>query len=298
MTHITLEPATPLSMPDLATLLNRAFSGYIIPIQFSADTLAAMVERDDILLAESFIASRDGAPLGVALVAVRPWRGGTRTRLAAMGVAPEGRRLGQGRTLLRRVITGAEERGSRQVLLEVFAANEPARRLYEVHGFTARRRLLGFTLDAAALRERDGPQVHLRPSDGTVVLPLCAACTAGQAPEAAPPWQADGVTLARYRPPVALYTVETPASAAPVGYLALGPGRPAAGLLQLGIVPAWRLRGLATAALSAAVALHPEITSIVVPQLVPEASSLAPFLRSCGATAMPDEQIEMALDLP
>ena len=298
MAHITLEPATTLSLADLAPLLNRAFSGYIVPIQFSAGTLEAMVERDDILLADSFVIHGDGAPLGLALVATRPWRGGTRTRLAAMGVAPEGRRLGLGRALLRRVITGAEQRGSRQVLLEVFAANEPARRLYEGHGFMARRRLLGFTLPAEALRERAGAAVSLRPIDGTSALPLCAACTAGEAPEAAPPWQAAGVSLARYHPPVALYAVETPAALAPVGYLVLGPSRPVAGLMQLGIVPAWRLRGLATAALSAAVALHPEITGLVVPQLVPEASSLAPFLRACGATATPDEQIEMILDLP
>src|SRR5207248_680171 len=76
-----------------------------------------------------------GEPVGVALVAVRPRRAGLRTRLATMGVVPEGRRQGAGRALLRRIIDEARACGARTLLLEVLARNAPARLLYEAQGW-------------------------------------------------------------------------------------------------------------------------------------------------------------------
>lgn len=295
---IKLGPAEALPDEALTALMNSAFSDYVVPMHLTAADLAAMIARDDISLAASHVAYTAGAPIGIALVAIRPGRDGPRTRLAAMGVAPAGRRAGAGRALLQRVVGEARARGSRMLVLEVFAHNTPARRLYEGAGFVARRRLLGFTLRRAQLRAHDPGAVALRAAARDETLGLFAACTARERPEAAPPWQLDVAALARFGPPTALYAIIPAGSAAPTGYLVLGQGRPAAHLVHLGILPAWRRRGLATAALAATLPAHPDLEEFHLPQLVPEASSLVPFLRSLGATQEPEEQMEMALDVP
>ena len=333
MAAITIGTARDLSRDELTHLLNRAFSDYIVHLQISPDDLDSMVERDDILLDRSFVAYDEGRAVGVALVALRPGRDGVRTRLASMGVAPEGRRMGTGRALLRRVIAAAREHGARTLQLEVFAGNAPARLLYEAHGFLSRRRLLGFTLPAAPLHASTIDSVTLRPAQNGELLPLFAICVAAELPEAAPPWQLDAPALMRFGPPTALYRIETrhasgadptsgtagahatptasgtdpnsgtaqesapPNSAITAGYLVLGQGRPAAGLVHLGILPSWRRRGIATAALAAALAQHPDIEELYVPQLVPEASPLVPFLQALGAARESEEQIEMELEL-
>ena len=71
----------------------------------------------------------------------------------------------------------------------------------------------------------------------------------------------------------------------------------AAGLVHLGIVPAWRRHGLGTAALAAALRAHPAVEDFYAPPLVPTASPLVPFLQALGAVRDPDEQIEMELAL-
>ncbi len=294
---ITLATADTLARDDLAGLLNRAFADYLVPVQLSAAELDSTIERDDILLRDSYVASLEGEPAGVALVAVRPWRGGTRSRLATMGVAPAGRRRGVARHLLRRVVDAARARKSRQLLLEVLAGNAPARLLYEGAGFEPRRRLLGFTLPAAPLRMRATGAVRLRPIDGRAALTLFAACTAGEMPDAAPAWQLDAPALARFGPPTALYAVEADGARGAVGYLVVGEARPSAGLVHIGIVPAWRWRGLGTAALAAALTAHHDVTELHVPPLIPDASSLVPFLQALGAARAAEEQIEMVLPL-
>lgn len=295
MPAITLGSAQDLPRPALTDVLNRAFSDYIVPLQITTDDLDSMIERDDILLDRSLVAYDAGNPVGVALVAARPGRGGTRTRLASMGVAPEGRRNGTGRLLLRRVIDAARTGGSRTLHLEVFVNNTPARTLYESAGFVPGRRLLGFSVPAAPIRARAGGDVALRPATSRELLPLFAACIAAEPSEAAPPWQLDAPALLRFGPPSALYIIVTDAGA--VGYLILGQTRPSAGLVHLGILPTWRRRGLATAALAAALRLHSDVEELYVPQLLPEASALVPFLRSLGGVPDPEEQTEMELEI-
>jgi ribosomal protein S18 acetylase RimI-like enzyme len=297
MSSFTVEPANSLGLDSLAQLLNRIFCDYAVPLQIAPSFLASMVERDDILLDASYIASHRGEPLGVALIAVRPWHRATRSRVATMGVVPEARRRGIGQMLLRRAIADARSRGSRSLILEAFASNVAALRLYEAHAFVARRRLLGFSLDAARLRAPDGISASLRPIDSKAALTLLAACTVGEPAEAAPPWQLDAPSLARFGPPTNLYAVETPGAIGPVGYLVLGSTRPPAHLVHLGILPRWRRQGVATAALAAALRLHPDITSLFVPPILPEASSLIPFLQALGSRLDDTEQFEMELDL-
>ncbi len=295
---IQLAPATSLSLHELTALLNCAFRDYVIPIQLAPDDLAAMVQRDDIVLADSYVALRQQNPVGAALVAVRWQSNVPLTRLATMGVALEGRRSGIGGAMLDRVSADARARGSRAVVLEAFVHNAPAVRLYESRGFAARRRLLGCSLAAAPLRARDPGDVSLVAAGSDAMLAAYDLCTTGEDAAALPPWQLDRPALARFGPPTGLYIVQVGGVSEAVGYLVLGQSRPTAHLVHLGVAPRWRRRGVATRALAAAARLYRDLDTFYVPQLLPEASSLAPFLRALGAVEERYPQIEMWLDLP
>lgn len=294
---LAIEPATALSIDDLTELLNQAFVDYLLPIHLAPIDVQSMIARDDILLEASLVALEDGVPVGLALVAMRPRPGGYRARLATMGVLPRSRRAGVGQELLSRAIEQAGARGAASMILEVFAANQAARRLYERNGFVARRRLLGFELRRAELRRPASELVMLRPADSLAILDLYAACTAGEDAAALPSWQLEAPALARFNMVCSRYTIAS-AGAEAVGYVVIGRGRPAAHLVHLGMLPAWRRRGLATAALARVLLEYPGIDELYLPQLIPADSTLVPFLRAIGARPEPQEQLELELELP
>jgi len=292
---ITLQPAGAVPLALVAGLLREAFADYVVPMgpaAFSPRTLEATVARDDILLDQSYVAVADGAPAGVALVAVRHARGGPRTRLAGMGVVPTARRAGVARALLERVVADARARGSPAIVLEAFERNAAAVRLYEGNGFVVARRLLGFALPLASMLPTGLAAVTLHPVDAPGLLPLFSLCASAEPPEAAPPWQVEAVSLTRLGPSAAVYVVAERGSVRPAGYVALT-GAGAARLVGLGVAPARRRRGLATAALAALREARPDVTELSVAPLVPERSALAPFLAACGAAQANEAQLEM-----
>jgi len=305
---ITLQPATSAPLARVAGLLSEAFADYVAPAgpaAFSPRTLEATVARDDILLDQSYVAVVDGAPAGVALVAVRHARGGPRTRLAGMGVVPLARRAGVARALLARVVADARGRGSPTIVLEAFERNVAAVRLYEGNGFIVARRLLGFALPLASPPAHDAhdahdahaapaaPAVTLHPAGAPELLPLFSLCASAEAPEAAPPWQVEAVSLARLGPSAPVYVMTERGSARPAGYVALTGAGPVARLAGLGVAPAWRRRGLATAALAALREARPDVTELSVAALTPERSALTPFLAARGVTQANEAQLEM-----
>ena len=304
---MTLQYASTVPIDLVADLLRRAFADYVVPMgpaAFSPATLHSLAARDDVLLDRSYVALRDGAPVGVALVAVRPARGGPRTRLAGMGVAPEARRLGVGRSLLERVIADAWGRGSPVVVLEAFERNVAAVRLYESHGFVAARRLLGFTLTMEALPRDTAsaglPAITLREATAPALLPLITLCASAEPPDAAPPWQLEAISLARLGPMASVYAFAEGSGLVgmrPAGYVALTGEGPDARLTGLGVIPAKRRRKLATAALAALRDMRPDIAILSPPPLVPERSALVPFLTALGAAAANEAQVEMRLSL-
>jgi len=296
---ITLQPATSAPLARVAGLLSEAFADYVAPAgpaAFSPRTLEATVARDDILLDQSSVAVVDGAPAGVALVAVRHARGGPRTRLAGMGVVPLARRAGVARALLARVVADARGRGSPTIVLEAFERNVAAVRLYEGNGFIVARRLLGFALPLASPPAHDAHDAHavtLHPAGAPELLPLFSLCASAEAPEAAPPWQVEAVSLARLGPSAPVYVMTERGSARPAGYVALTGAGPVARLAGLGVAPAWRRRGLATAALAALREARPDVTELSVAALTPERSALTPFLAARGVTQANEAQLEM-----
>ena len=83
------------------------------------------------------VAADGGAPVG--FLTLGPWTAleSARHVLLCNGLAVDPGRQGEGigGRLLEAGIERARERGARRLLLRVLATNEPARRLYERHGF-------------------------------------------------------------------------------------------------------------------------------------------------------------------
>jgi len=90
-----------------------------------------------------FAAIGPDAPVGFVLAGAIGLLGTDRPRVLeifAIGVRPEVRRLGYGRTLLSRVLqTARQDAGVREIRLTVAADNRPARRLFEQAGFVVER---------------------------------------------------------------------------------------------------------------------------------------------------------------
>jgi GNAT superfamily N-acetyltransferase len=137
-----LIPADVLEPDALATVFNRAFEGYFVPMVHTVESLAAMIANNDIQLDHSLVLRAPGQGYaGVALLARR----GPRSWVGGMGIVPEWRGLGLGAMLLREVIERARSFGIRTMQLEVLEQNVVARRLYESLGFHVVRPLPVYT---------------------------------------------------------------------------------------------------------------------------------------------------------
>ena len=84
-----------------------------------------------------FIARDGDEPVGIAAGIEYSEAGEDERLLISMWVAPEARRAGVGGRLVEAVAKWARRVGAHYLLLEVTETNEPARRLYERHGFIA-----------------------------------------------------------------------------------------------------------------------------------------------------------------
>jgi len=291
---VPLAPLTEDQIGEAVDVMNRAFADYVVSMHLPVTAMQAMIARDNIDLGQSYIArAADGTGLGVALTAVRREGDRVRSRVAAMGVTPEGRGQGLARRLLERQIADARARGSREIVLECFSNNTRALPLYESAGFRVRRRLLSYEGDVAGLRLTSQAPVMLRP-----VAPADLPALAARCQDAYPPWQLEAATLATMNPATPARTIHLPDVAAPVGYLILGlPGGPDATEARLnhaGVLPAYRRQGVATAALAAWLAEHPAVAQITIAPVLPEdMTALRGWLEAIGFAPGPLEQVEM-----
>jgi ribosomal protein S18 acetylase RimI-like enzyme len=292
---VLLVPLTEDQVGEVVDVMNRAFADYVVPMHLPVAALQAMIARDNIDLGQSYIArAADGTGLGVALTAVRREGDWVRSRVAAMGVAPEGRGQGLARRLLERQIADALARDSREIVLECFSNNTRALPLYESAGFRVRRRLVSYEAAVAGLRLASSAPVTLQP-----VAPADLPALAARCQDADPPWQLEAPTLATLNPATPARTVHLPDVPEPVGYLILGlPGgldATEARLNHVGVLPEYRRRGVATAALAAWLAEHPAVARITIAPVLPEdMTALRGWLAGIGFAPGPLEQVEMA----
>jgi GNAT superfamily N-acetyltransferase len=140
----------------------------------------------------------DGRTVAYALLAVRDARGW----IGGMGVVPEARGRGLGRTMMAAVIERAAERGLDHVDLEVLVPNVWASRIYEALGFRDVRAL--HVLErAAGTPAPEGPR-------GATPIDVPAALDAHFAMYApATPWQRDRAVLDRVAPALSALAVRS-----------------------------------------------------------------------------------------
>ena len=193
MDELECLPAGELSLAALADVFNTVFEGYLVPMRHTVESLATMVQTNDIRLGESLVARRAGALVGLALLGVR----GERGWVGGMAVAPRWRGQGAGAALLRALIARAGEMGLAALQLEVLNENTVARRLYRRLGFVETRPLAVYTGPAA--RPTDPQTLEARLA--IAALPVAQAL-AEFAPlhASAPPWQRERDSLLHMAP--------------------------------------------------------------------------------------------------
>jgi ribosomal protein S18 acetylase RimI-like enzyme len=178
-------------VPVLAELQSRCMQDYVFPMANEPTELARRLAVDAIDLGASWIATYHKKEVGYAFVARR----GGFARVDGLGVVPEERRKGIGRSLVDAVLAGGRALGDVKLVTEVAAESTPALRLYQSAGFHSWRRLVGW--------ERDAPNVLTKdPSRGVVELPLRhAAWACAKHAEKDMPWQFAPESIANLTPP-------------------------------------------------------------------------------------------------
>jgi len=263
-----------LGLSALAELFTEGFRHYLLPMHFTAESLAERICAEQIDLAASRVLWTDEKPSGLALIARR----GRVCRLSAMGIAPDARAQGAGRALLVRVLEDARARGDKKMRLEVFETNAPARALYEHNGFRFVRRLVGYeghqvAPQAAALEELD-------PAHFSQILP----------PDDSLPWQLERASLAAPPSSARCFTLARQSFA----YLS-GVAGQVAWLRGIFTPPEERRRGHARTLLQALAAHFPS-QRVSVPPILPEGLA-ALFFSAVGFAPGALTQLELALDL-
>ncbi len=123
--RVALRPATASDIPEVAALERVCYSD-----PWPATAFASLPDNDQVF----FGIARDegsGTLLGYAVA----WFVLDEGELANLAVAPQGRRHGIGSRILAQVIRDAEERGTRNLYLEVRESNAAARLLYQGREF-------------------------------------------------------------------------------------------------------------------------------------------------------------------
>jgi ribosomal protein S18 acetylase RimI-like enzyme len=136
-----LGPAHDVSLIEQATILNKAFAGYLAGwSEMDTAAVARFICAQGADLCYSRFVRTNGALAGFGYIN----RAGNITRLAAMGTVPEARRTGAASFLLLHLLNEAKARGDEAMILEVFEQNLPAVALYRRNGFSELTRLFGW----------------------------------------------------------------------------------------------------------------------------------------------------------
>jgi ribosomal protein S18 acetylase RimI-like enzyme len=274
---LTSRPVAECTAAEVAAALGRAFAGYIVPLNFTAEAYERRFRAEDLDPYASRVYEWEGAAAGVMLIARRGWS----SRIAAMGLAPELRGGGVGRRLLGETIAEAWARGERTMVLEVIEGNAPAVALYTKLGFQPRRRLVGYRWEV----QIPEPSDLLEEID-----PLDFARAVAREGEPDLPWMLTAETLSAFSAPSRAFRLEDRAYAMV--------GDPAAERLALtGLVVArdHRRQGWGSRLLSAlceTFAGRPWAVSPIVPEGLADG-----FFTRLGWERQPLCQWEMVLDL-
>jgi ribosomal protein S18 acetylase RimI-like enzyme len=274
---LTSRPVADCTSAEVAAAFTRGFEGYVVPLRFTPQAYERRFRGENLDPYASRVYERDGAPIGLVLIARRGWT----CRVAAMGLAPELRGQGLGRQVLETAIAEARERGERTMVLEVIEGNAPAEALYTNLGFVRRRRLVGYRWNLPQ------PEIPARLEE---IDPLEFARTAAHEGEPDLPWGLAPETLSAVTPPARAFGLGDNAWA-----LIADPGAERLPLTALVVSRDRRRQGWGTRllyALSAAFPGRPWAVSPVVPEPL-----AAGFFMALGWERQPLCQLEMSLAL-
>lgn len=270
-------PVAECTAAEVAAALGRAFAGYIVPLNFTAEAYERRFRAEDLDPYTSRVYEWEGAPAGVMLIARRGWN----SRIAAMGLAPELRGGGVGRRVLAETIAEARARGERRMVLEVIEGNAPAVALYTKLGFRPRRRLVGYRWEVQ-IPEPSDPLEEIDPLEFARIV----------AREGEPdlPWMLTPETLAAFAPPSRAFRLEDRAFA-----MVSDPAAERLALTALVVARDHRRQGWGSRLLSALCETFAGRPWAISP-IVPEGLAAGFFLR-LGWERQPLCQWEMVLDL-
>ncbi len=150
---MTILTASSISLRELATIFNQAFSDYMIEVYFTDPSLEEYVRRHGLDLEASLVAEADGLMVGLLLCG----NDGTTTWNAGMGIHPRWRRKGLGSDLLDAWLETSRKAGVRRALLEVIKQNLVATNIYRSRDFMEVRTYQGFEGRSGWQR---GPAIH------------------------------------------------------------------------------------------------------------------------------------------
>jgi ribosomal protein S18 acetylase RimI-like enzyme len=177
-------PLNTLSMQETVELFNSSFEGYFVPVQFTEDVFKAFAQRDNVDFVTSQALLVNDQLIGLALIACRE----KASRMGGFGITSAYRDQGAGSWFVKRLLDEARLRGEMRMFLEVITQNETAVRLYEKHGFTRLRQLLGFKAE----RPAGSADANLQACDRVLILDMIRAHGLPDLP-----WQLDAETLGR-----------------------------------------------------------------------------------------------------
>ncbi|RNI25817.1 GNAT family N-acetyltransferase [Rufibacter latericius] len=136
---MTFSFAESLTVDQLCTLFNAAFSDYIQPFALSPEVMALKLRRDGTYLALSPLALDQGKPVGFIFQNIGDWHGKKTAYNSGTGVLTEARGQGLTPKMYAFSLPVLKENGVEQCLLEVIQENKRALRIYQELGFTITR---------------------------------------------------------------------------------------------------------------------------------------------------------------
>jgi len=131
-------PYTPDDFDRLYALEEVCFEP---PFRFGRRMMRAFVEHP---CSAAWIAEESGRMAGFAIVGWSERGGESRAYIQTIEVAPEARRRGVGRELMRHIEESAQDAGGRSIWLHVEAGNAGAIKLYETQGYSCQGRKENF----------------------------------------------------------------------------------------------------------------------------------------------------------
>ena len=156
-TTFELVPANNFSVQQLTDIYNQTRIDYVVPMPMNAAKMQEYITNYDIDLPRSTVAMANDEPLGLGLLGRRE----NKTWITRLGIIPNGRQGGVGRSVMSKLLDNSRAIGAEMVILEVIKNNKPAQRLFTSLGFETIRELLVIRRPPAAMNMAIGSGLYI-----------------------------------------------------------------------------------------------------------------------------------------